>query len=183
MKVRFVSWAFLCFGLSLQLANLTQRLSLFVYHFNTLNVSGKSVWAVNGTRIIGLFPCLISDPRAPEHPKGYSYFSGRNVPNGNSCSIFRPWRPLFGKGTAWFLQMINVIPGRSLPAPNFIDRNKEKTLYGLFVYLLKSNYFTLRSFRKRRLDIARKIERGGRERKIKNYFLLLPPLPPCTGGQ
>ena len=77
--------------------------------------------------------------------------------------------------------------GAKFTSPEFYRQKQRdlsrKTLYGLFVYLLKSNYFTLRSFRKRRLDIARKIERGGRERKIKNYFLLLPPLPPCTGGQ
>ena len=77
--------------------------------------------------------------------------------------------------------------GAKFTSPEFYRQKQRdlsrKTLYGLFVYLLKSNYFSLRSFRKRRLDIARKIERGGRERKIKNYFLLLPPLPPCTGGQ
>ena len=45
-------------------------------------------------------------------------------------------------------------------------------------------YFSFRSFRKhRRAKRACENERGARERKIKNYFLLLPPLPPCAGGQ
>ena len=56
-------------------------------------------------------------------------FSGWIIPNGNSCSIssklfkaifdtsFRPSRPFSGKWNS-FLQMVNAIPGRNLPALN-----------------------------------------------------------------
>ena len=68
-------------------------------------------------------------PAATEHLKRQSCFSGWNTPKGNSCSIssklfkaifdtsFRPSRPFSGKWNS-FLQMVNAIPGRNLPALN-----------------------------------------------------------------
>ena len=72
--------------------------------------------------------------------KGGPVFSGRNIPNWNSCSIsskpsLKPGSGLrgrFGKWN-WFVQMVNAIPGRNLPGLNFAYHlwtvaRKDKTL-------------------------------------------------------
>ena len=66
-------------------------------------------------------------PGATEHLKRQSCFSGQNVPNGNSCSIyfkaifdtsFTPSQSFFGKWNR-FVQMVNASPGRNSPFLNF----------------------------------------------------------------
>ena len=68
-------------------------------------------------------------PGATEHLKRWSYFSGWNIPNGNSWSIFskpslipvfRPSLSFFGKWN-WFVQIVKAISGRNLPVLNFAN--------------------------------------------------------------
>ena len=56
-----------------------------VYHLQ--KDSKKSGWKVNGTSLFGSFQWKVSESGGtPE--EGSPLFSGRNVPNGNSRSIF-----------------------------------------------------------------------------------------------
>ena len=66
-------------------------------------------------------------PGATELLKRQSCFSGQNVLNGNSCSIyfkaifdtsFTPSQPFFGKWN-WFVQMVNSSPRRNSLFLNF----------------------------------------------------------------
>ena len=64
---------------------------------------------------------------ATENLKTYSGFSGRDVPNGNSCSISsKPtlipvsgFRGSFSVNGTDFLQVVNTIPGGNVPDLNF----------------------------------------------------------------
>ena len=56
--------------------------------------------------------------------KGFPVFSGRNIPNGNSCSISTKPSVSFPRGRFfdkwnWFVQMVNETPGQNLTVVNF----------------------------------------------------------------
>ena len=97
---------------------------LVVHHFQ--NFSGKSGWKVNKAQLFGSFRWKISGSN--ETSEKVVLFSGRNVPNGNSCSIsskpslistsFSLLRQFFGNCN-WLVHMVNAISGRNLPVLNF----------------------------------------------------------------
>ena len=97
---------------------------------------GKSDWKVNGTILFESFQWEISRSKGMSET-GSHVFSGRNLPNGNSCFIsskptlipvlYMLWRPFFGKWN-WFVQMIHAIPGRNLPILNFAYRLHSQTV-------------------------------------------------------
>ena len=96
------------------------RKALVVYY--SQNVSQKSGWEENGTRLFGSVP-------AGNFQKQRNIWictviilsSARNVPNENSYSIsskpstipeFEVFAPFFGTGRNWFVSMVNAIPGK-----------------------------------------------------------------------
>ena len=77
---------------------------MVLYYLQKL--TGKSDWKVNGTILFESFQWEISGSKGMSET-GSHVFSGRNLPNGNSCFIsskptlisvlYMLWRPFFGK--------------------------------------------------------------------------------------
>ena len=119
-----------------------KKWEMVVYHLQ--KISGKSGCKIKGPED-RLGRSSRNFPGATELLKRQSCFSGQNVPNGNSFSIyfkaifdtsFTPSQRFFGKWN-WFVQMVNSSPRRNSPFLNFVH-HLPKPWTNLFAQYVKA---------------------------------------------